>query len=305
MKLKSKTLALCLITLFLTTAVFSDKKIKVVTTTTDLASIVQAIGGNKVSVESIGRGYQNPHAIEAKPSHILKLQKADMFVKVGLELETWSRLLTESARNPKIMPGATGYVDGSEGCKILDIPQGKVDRSMGDVHPQGNPHYWLDPLNGKIIAGNISKALSKISPENKEHFEQNRAKFTEQIDSGLERWNKQMAPYKGTKIVTYHRSWPNFTSRFGLKVVDYVEPKPGIPPSPGHLKSLIEMMTKEGVKLILMEPFYSQNTAKSVAQKAGAKVLVLPPSVGGVKDVKDYIGLFDYNIGQVVKALSD
>src|SRR3954471_14943923 len=191
-------------------------KLNVMTTTEDLASIAREVGGDHITVESISRGYQDPHFVEAKPSFILKLQKADVLVVVGRELEIgWLPPLIQQSRNGKIQQGADGYVDASLRASILDIPTGQVTRAMGDVHPLGNPHYWLDPENGKRIGKEIADKLSQLRPNDRAMFEQRLADFSARIDAAEKRWLAAVAPYKGIKVVTYHRSFPNFAERFG------------------------------------------------------------------------------------------
>src|SRR4030095_3300632 len=211
-------------------------------------------------------------------------------------------LLTQS-RNAKIQVGSPGYLDASTGARILETPPGHTTRAMGDVHPAGNPHYWLDPENGRIIARQLVTALARISPNDKAYFDQRYADFDRRLTEAQKRWAAAMAPYKGTKVVTYHRSWPNFTERFGLDVIGYVEPKPGIPPSPSHTIDLIAEMKRQQVKLVLVEPYFDLKTPQSVAAQVGAQVIVLAPSVGGAKGVADYIQLFDYDINLLTNAL--
>jgi ABC-type Zn uptake system ZnuABC Zn-binding protein ZnuA len=277
---------------------------QVVTTTEDLAALVREVGGDKVSVDAMAKGYQDPHFVEPKPSFILKLHNADLLVVIGRELEIgWLPPLLTQSRNPKIQVGAAGYLDASNGVRILEVPTGQITRAMGDVHPSGNPHYWLDPDNGRIIARNIAAALARISPNDKAYFDQRYADFDRRLTEAQQRWAAAMAPYKGVKVVTYHRSWPNFTERFGLDVIGYVEPKPGIPPSPSHTIELIGEMKRQGVKLILVEPYFDLKTPESIAREVGGKVLVLMPSVGGVKETGSYIALFDYDINVLTAAL--
>lgn len=274
---------------------------KVIATTEDLAALVREVGGDRVSVEALARGYQDPHFVEAKPSFILKLHDADLLVLVGRELEIgWLPPLITQSRNARIQPGGPGYLDASIGVRILEIPTTQITRAMGDVHPQGNPHYWLDPANGRIIARAIVAALARLAPADRAYFEQRYADFDRRLAEAEKRWSAAMAPYAGTKVVTYHRSWPNFAERFGLDVIGYVEPKPGIPPSPQHTIQLIDEMKRQGVKVILVEPYFDLRTPESIAREVGGKVLVLAPSVGGVKEASDYIRLFDYNVNLVV-----
>ncbi len=283
---------------------FAQSKLNVVTTTEDLAAIAREIGGDRITVESIARGYQDPHFVEAKPSFILKLQKADLLIVVGRELEIgWLPPLIQQSRNAKVQVGAQGYLDASQRARILDIPTGQVTRAEGDVHPQGNPHYWLDPENGKAVAKEIADKLSELRPNDRATFDQRLTAFNGRVDDAEKRWLAAMQPYKGVKVVTYHRSFPNFAERFGLDIVGYVEPRPGIPPSPQHTLDLINDMKRQNVKLVLVEPYFDLKTPNSIGRETGAQVLVLPPSVGGVKEVTDYFALFDYDINLLVGAL--
>jgi ABC-type Zn uptake system ZnuABC Zn-binding protein ZnuA len=283
----------------------AQSKRNVVTSTEDLASIAREVGGDRVNVTALARGYQDPHFVEPKPSFILAVNRADLYIAVGRELEIgWLPPLLTSSRNAKIQPGAPGYLDASLNVRILEIPTGQITRAMGDVHPLGNPHYWLDPGNGRLIAQAIRNKLGELSPANRPHFGQRYDDFDRRLAAAEKRWDGAMAPYKGTKIVTYHRSWPNFMERFGLDVIGYVEPKPGIPPSPSHTLELIEEMKRRGVTLIVVEPYFSLRTPQAIAnQIAGGRVLVLAPSVGGVKEATDYIQLFDYNVNLLAGAL--
>jgi zinc/manganese transport system substrate-binding protein len=279
-------------------------KLNVMTTTEDLAAIAREVGGDKVSVESIAKGYQDPHFVEAKPSFILKLQKADLLIAVGRELEIgWLPPLMQQSRNNKIQPGAAGYLDASLNAIILEIPGGQITRAMGDVHPLGNPHYWMDPENGKIIAQEIAAKLSELRPGDKAYFNQRLTDFTTKLDAAEKKWLAMMAPYKGIKVVTYHRSFPNFADRFGLDIMGYVEPRPGIPPTPQHTLDLINEMKRQNVKIVLVEPYFDLKTPNAIGRETGAEVLVLPPSVGGVKEITDYFSLFDYDLNLLVNAI--
>jgi zinc/manganese transport system substrate-binding protein len=279
-------------------------KLNVMTTTEDLAAIAREVGGDRVNVESIARGYQDPHFVEAKPSFILKLQKADLLIAVGRELEIgWLPPLMQQSRNNKIQPGAQGYLDASLNALILEIPTGQITRAMGDVHPLCNPHYWLDPENGKRVAKEIADKLGELRPGEKAYFDQRLADFTMRLDVAEKRWLAMLAPYKGTKVVTYHRSFPNFAERFGLDIIGYVEPKPGIPPTPQHTLDLMNEMKRQNVKLVLVEPYFDLKTPNAIGRETGARVLVMPPSVGGVKEVTDYFKLFDYDINLLIDAI--
>jgi len=288
----------------LATRAFAQSKLNVIATTEDLAAIAREVGGDRISIEALARGYQDPHFVEAKTSFILKLQKADVLIAVGRELEIgWLPPLVQQSRNSKIQPGADGYLDASLNAQILEIPTGQITRAMGDVHPQGNPHYWLDPENGKLVAKSIADKFSQLRPNDRAAFQQRLTDFTTRLDAAEKRWLAEMAPYKGTKVVTYHRSFPNFAERFGLSIIGYVEPRPGIPPTPQHTLDLINEMKRQNVKLVLVEPYFDLKTPNAIGRETGAEVLVLPPSVGGVKDTTDYFKLFDYDIKLVVDAI--
>jgi zinc/manganese transport system substrate-binding protein len=281
----------------------ADNKLQIMTATTDLAALAQEVGGDKVNVESVARGYQDPHFVEAKPSFLLKLRRADLLIVVGLELEIgWLPPLITQSTNPKIQVGAPGYFDASRYAKILEIPTGQVTRAEGDVHPLGNPHYWLDPENGLRIARAIQDKLSEMRPNDSAYFAQRYASFEQRLKQADQQWLAEMKPYAGRKIVTYHRSWPNFAEHFNLNVVGYVEPRPGIPPSPQHTVELIGLMKRDGVKVIVVEPYFDLKTPNSVARETGGQVLVLTPSVGGEKEITDYFKLFDYDIAKLKQA---
>jgi zinc/manganese transport system substrate-binding protein len=278
-------------------------KIQIMTATTDLAALAQEVGGDRVDVESVARGYQDPHFVDAKPSFLLKLKKADLLIVVGLELEIgWLPPLITQSTNPKIQVGAPGYFDASRFARILEIPTGQVTRAEGDVHPLGNPHYWLDPENGLRIAKGIADKLSEMRPNDAAYFAQRYADFEQRLKQADQRWLEQMKPYAGRKIVTYHRSWPNFADHFHLDVAGYVEPRPGIPPSPQHTVELIGQMKRDNIKVICVEPYFDLKTPNAVARETGGQVLVLPPSVGGEKEITDYFKLFDYDIAKLKQA---
>ncbi len=278
-------------------------KLYVVTATTDLAALAQEVGGDRIEVESIARGYQDPHFVEAKPSFLLKLKHADLLIVVGLQLEIgWLPPLITQSGNPRIQPAAPGYLDVSQFAEILEIPTTQVTRAMGDVHPLGNPHYWLDPENGQRIARGIQTKLAEMRPADAAYFEQRYQAFSQKLQQEGKKWDEQIKPYRGRKVVTYHRSWPNFAKHFGLDVVGYVEPRPGIPPSPAHTVELIQMMKRENVKVVLVEPYFDLKTPNAVGRETGAQVVVMLPSVGGEKEVTDYFKLFDYDIALLMKA---
>ncbi len=293
-----------LITVMVFSAMVADAGvIKVVTTTTDMKSITEFVGGNLVSVTSIATGYQNPHFVDPKPSYIISLMKADLFVTVGLDLETgWSPQLLASSRNPKIQKGAAGYVDASSGVSLYQVPTA-ANRAEGDIHIYGNPHYWLDPLNGKVIARNIANGLERVDPANKTVYEANLQAFYAKIDAKMNEWQTKMTAFKGSKIIAYHNEWVYFETRFGLKIIDFMEPKPGIPPSPGQMVKVINEIKSNSIKIIISSPYFSTSSSDIVAKQTGAKTITLATSVGAFETIRNYFDLFDYNIGQVTAAL--
>jgi zinc/manganese transport system substrate-binding protein len=299
-----KLIWLAIAILALTPAAHAQGKLNVVTTTEDLASLAREVGGDKVAVTALAKGYQDPHFVDPKPSFIMAVSRADVLIAVGRELEIgWLPPLLTSGRNAKIQSGGVGYLDASLNVRILELPTGQITRAMGDVHPLGNPHYWLEPGNGRRIAQSILAKFSEVSSANKAYFSQRYADFDTRLAAAEKRWDATMAPYKGTKLVTYHRSWPNFMEHFGLDVMGYVEPKPGIPPSPSHTLELIEDMKRQGVKIIAVEPYFDLKTPQAIANQVNGTVLVLAPSVGGAKEVTDYIQLFDYDVNLLSGAL--
>lgn len=278
-------------------------KLNIVATTPDLGAIAKEIGGDKVDVKSLARPTEDPHFVDARPSFITILNKADVLIEGGAMLEAgWLPPLIEGARNKKIQIGSAGRVIGSDGITLIQVPT-TLDRAMGDIHPMGNPHYLLDPLNGKVVAQHICDTLCKLDAASCPHFQTNLEGFSRKIDEKMVEWRKLTALFKGTKVVTYHKSYDYFLERFGLELVDTLEPKPGIPPSPTHINALIPRMKEDGVKAIIIEPNKEKKTPEFIAEKTGAKVLVLPGTVGGNEETEDYISLFDYNLAQLAAAI--
>src|SRR5437879_11601363 len=281
----------------------SAKKINVVTATTDMAALAQEVGGDRINVEAIAKGYQDPHFVEAKPSFLLKLRQADLLIVVGLQLEIgWLPPLITQSGNARIQVGAPGYLDASQFAEIIDIPTGTVTRAMGDVHPLGNPHYWLDPENGRRIAKGIAGKLGDLDPSNTAYYQERFQDFDKRLAAAEQKWDAEMKPFHGRKVVTYHRSFPNFAKHFQLDVIGYVEPRPGIPPTPTHTLELIQQMKRENCRVVLVEPYFDLKTPQSIGREANAQVVVYLPSVGGEPQVKTYFDLFDYDIGLLIKA---
>ncbi len=285
------------------TASIAAAQVNVVTTLPDLASITRHIGGDKVEAFAIAKGYQNPHFVDPKPSYIVKLSRADMFVTVGLDLEIgWAPQLVQSSRNNKIQRGSRGYVDASEGISLLQVPA-TTSREEGDIHIYGNPHYWLDPVRGKQIAETIHDHLVEISPENEAEFTQNLETFKQRIDQKMEEWQQKMAPYQGTEIIAYHNEWVYFEERFGLQIVDFLEPKPGIPPTPSQLVSVINKVKNNNIHVLINSPYFSSKSPEVVARNTGIEIVKLATMTGGYDEIGDYFELFDYNINSLVEAL--
>ena len=282
----------------------AQAKLNVVATLPDYGSIAQAIGGDKVKVTSIARGTEDQHFVDARPSFVRVLNQADVLIEGGAELEVgWLPPLVNGARNSKILSDAPGHLILSRGIRLLEVPTSPVDRSMGDVHPFGNPHFTLDPANGKIIANSVAETLGKVDPANADYYKANRDAFNKRLDAKLAEWDNLMKPFHGTKVVTYHKSFDYFIDHFGLELAGTIEPKPGIEPSPTHISALIPRAKEQGVKLIMVESFRPRKTPEYVAKASGAKLLLLPGSADANEKVKDYFALFDYDVAQIVQAL--
>ncbi|HJV56813.1 MAG TPA: metal ABC transporter substrate-binding protein [Methylomirabilota bacterium] len=278
-------------------------RIPVVATTTDLKALVEAVGGDLVDVDALARGSQNPHDLEVRPSLMVKVRRADLLVMNGLELDQWAEVVVQGAGNSRVGPGAPGRVDASAGLLVLEVPQARVDRSMGDVHPVGNPHYSIDPGMAAGVTANIVEGLARVAPQSRPAFERNRQAFLARVDQALARWTAEMAPFKGAKVVVDHNMWIYFLTRFGLVEAGSVEERPGIPPTPSHLTRLIALMKDQKVKVIVSVPWTDQKLAERVAQEAGAKVVPLAPAVGSVKGADGYLETIDYNVRSIAQAL--
>ena len=273
----------------------------VVSSIPTLGSIAKEVGGNRIAVEALGKGYQDPHFVEPKPSLMLVLNRADLLLHVGMELEIgWLPPLVLGSRNPKIQNGEAGNLDCSRVIPVMDVPTTKIDRSMGDIHPQGNPHYWLPPANARLIAKDIAERLAQLDPEGKPAYDKNLLAFLSKVDAHEKQWAPLVARLKRVKVATYHKSWTYVSHWLGMEELGYIEIKPGIPPDPQHLVSLISTMKGQGVKLLLMEDFYNKSVAELVAQKSGAKLLDLPTDVGARPEIKDWFTLVDV----VLKAMA-
>jgi zinc/manganese transport system substrate-binding protein len=278
-------------------------KIRVVTTTTDLKALTDMVGGSLVEVDALARGTQNPHDLEVRPSLMVKVRRADVLVVNGLELDNWVDLVVRGANNARVIPGAIGWIDASRGIPVLEVPTTRVDRSMGDVHPQGNPHYTLDPGMAPLITQTILEGLARTAPEHRPAFEKNRQEFLARLEPAMAQWTKTLEPFRGAKVVTYHADWTYFLTRFGLAQVGAVEDRPGIPPTPGHLTQLIRRMKDEKVKVVIVEPWNDQKLAARVAEEGGAKALVLAAGVGSLKGTDTFFEMWSYNVNTLAHAL--
>lgn len=279
-------------------------KVKVVCTIPTLSSIVKEVGGNKVDIVTLASGMRDPHYVEPRPSLVVNLRDADLLVKVGMDLDMWVDALVDASRNTKIMWGSPGYVDCSVGIEKLEVPKGRVSMKEGEIHIYGNPHYWLSPANGEVIAKNILAGLLRVTPSADHQFFKDRAEsFISRLREKAKEWKSALAPFKDTKFVSYHRTFSYFAKYFNLDYFGTLEPKPGIPPSTAHIAQLVRNMKGEGVRLILLETYYPRKFADMVAKETGGTVVMIPSSVGAMKGVNDYFSLFDTIVSTIVKAL--
>jgi zinc/manganese transport system substrate-binding protein len=278
-------------------------KLRVVATIPDLKSLTEAVGGDLVEVESLTRGTQNVHEAEVRPSMMLKLRRAELLVENGADLDAWVEVAVQSANNAAIVRGGRGRVEVSRGIPLLDVPSTRVDRSMGEVHPLGNPHFSLDPGLAPAITQNIPDALARVAPPHRAAFERNRAAFLVRLDEQMVRWTKLMEPVKGAKVVVFHPVYVYLLTRFGLVQAGALEDRPGIPPSPQHLASIVRQMREERIKAILVEPWNDVKLANRVAAEAGAKAYVMASAVGAVKGADNYLAAIDYNVTTLAQAL--
>jgi len=277
--------------------------VSVITTDTTLADLARQVGGSRVSVESLSRGSDDPHAVEPRPSMVVKLARAQVVARIGMDLDIWLDPLLDKCGNPQVMRGGRGYADCSRGITVREIPPAKVDPSMGDIHVYGNPHYLLDPANGIVAAGNIARALMTVDPSGQTYYRERFAAFGGRLKADLERWRAQLAPFRGQEVTTYHRTWVYFMARFGLKEYGVMEPKPGIPPSPGHVSALARRMREDGVKAMLVENFRSRRYPEMLARDTSAKAVYVPVAVEGEPGIATYSQLFDAIVGRLAAAL--
>jgi ABC-type Zn uptake system ZnuABC Zn-binding protein ZnuA len=278
-------------------------RIRVVATINDHRLLAEAVGGDLVETDVLARPDQNPDDLEVRPSHMVKVRRADLLVINGLDVDAWVEAIAVGANNPRVIPGAPGRVDLSRGISVLEVPTTKVDRSMGDVHPAGNPHYYLDPAQTPQVTATLVEALARVAPQHRVAFEARRAQFLERVSAALAGWTHTLEPFRGAPVVVYHREWAYLLARFGIRQVDTVEDRPGIPPSPGHLVQLVRRMRDERIKVILVSSWNDRRTAERVAAEAGAKVVLLAHGAGALKGTGSYFDFFDFNVRALVGAL--
>jgi len=276
---------------------FAFAKVNIVASTTDLADIAKTIGGDRVKVSSISNGKQDHHYVEILPSYMLKVKKADVYLKVGLELDMWANQIIDGSRNSKLT-----VVNCAENIVPLEVPKTKINASMGDIHRMGNPHYWLDPNNGKIIAENILEALVTVDPENRELYENNYISFINNIDKSLSKWLDDFAHLINKKMIFYHNSWPYFNNRFGIEAIQFIEPKPGIMPSPVHLEKLLQIIKSNNIEIIGLETYFSDKAPNFLSQKTNIKIIRLAQSVNALPGTETYLQMIEYNLNAISNA---
>ena len=281
---------------------FAQDRIPVVTTTTDLRSLTEAVGGERIAAVSLVPPTMDAEEYQPKPQDVLRLKQARVFVRVGLDYDLWADRLLKQAGRPEIARGGPGYVDASFGVAVLELRGMSVGPGDGHAHGSGNPHYWLDPKNAEVITATILEALTRIDPANASNYESNRAAFLARLQDKLAEWEAKLAPLKAMPIVAYHNSWPYFARRFRLDFVGFIETKPGVPPSPSHLSGIVRTMRARNVRIVVREPHEPQRDVAFVAGKAGASVVTLAASVGALPQAGDYIALFDTNVAALLAA---
>jgi ABC-type Zn uptake system ZnuABC Zn-binding protein ZnuA len=277
-------------------------ELSIVTTTTDFADLAHQVGGDKVKVHSVMKGPESLHNVIPKPTEMVALNKADLFVHSGLDAEPWRDNLLKGARNPRVMPGKPGNVDMSDGIALRDVPEGKVDRSMGDVHAFGDPHYTASPANALRMTATLVRAMAAADPANADLYRQNAKRLVVELADLHKELKGKLAPYAGLKVVTFHKAWGYFADAFGIEVAGTIEPKPGITPSPAEVKKVIDAMRREGVKVVIVETYSDAGLARSVANQAGAVMIVLPDHVHGTSGVETYQDLFRHNVDRIIEA---
>ena len=288
--------------LFLPFAIFG-KNLNIVASTTDIADIIKAVAGDKANVECLMKGTQDPHSVEPKPSMVIKVRNADIMAVVGMDLDMWANSVIEASRNSKVSKGGQGYLDMSQDIPKLEVPEGKIDARLGDVHIYGNPHYQLNPENGKIMADEALKKLIEFSPDDEKYFQANHDAFVKKLDEAMVRWKKIMASLKGVKLAASHSCLLYFFDAFGITQAGYIESKPGIPPSPAEVIALEKKIKDNKVKAVLVDQFFDMSEPEKLSADTGIKPVVISTCVNGMEGTEDYIKLFDYDVNAVVNAV--
>jgi len=289
--------------LCLTTAMTAQAKINVVATLPDFAAVARVVGGDYVDVTSLAKPTEDPHFVDARPSFVVKLREADVLIDGGAELEIgWLPPLLQNARNPKIELGQPGRVQASQGIRLMEVPA-QLSRAAGDVHAAGNPHFMVDPIIAKAVAAHIASAFATVDPAHAADYQTNEKQFESTINSKLQEWGAKLLPYRGQSIVAYHDSWIYFAHRFGFKIDIFLEPKPGIPPSPSHLAEVIAEMKAQKIKAILVEPYQNRKIAEKVAQETGGKVVDFAQFPGALPDTDTYVKMIDALVNRLAAAL--
>ncbi len=289
---------------WLTAAAWGGGPLAVVATSTDLKSLVEAVGGDRVRVEPLAPPLHDPHAVEVKPGQIAALRGATLLVKVGLDHEPWLAGLLRTVGDPRFLPGGPNVLDCSKGIDLLQAETARIRPESGEhIHGFGNTHYWLDPENARTITAAILETLARLAPGERAYFESRRAEFLGRLDGGLARWSKALGPYRGARVVVVHESWSYFAGRFGLQIVAAIEPSPGVSPSPAYLSSLTKQMKEANVRVVIAEPYSSAALVTRVVSLSGVRAVTLVPSVGGAPEARDYLALFDLDVGRLADAL--
>jgi len=303
----SKTILTFVFFLVLSVGSLQARSLRVVTTVPDLKDIAEKIGGEQVSVSSLLSGNQDPHFIEPRPSMVARVRRADLFIVIGMELDVWAFSLIDAARNRNITPGESGYLNASARIEKLDVPEPgtRLDASKGHVHPSGNPHYLLNPLNGVIVAETIAARLSELRPEHADYFEENLERFTEESRQIAEEFSEALTEYERITVLAYHESWLYFADQFGIEIADTLEPLPGISPTTRHLNRMIRLADEEDVDLIIQASFYDERPARFVSRQTDLPVVVAPAYVGGMEGADDYFAMFRLIQSKIEDALSN
>ena len=299
-----RTLSLLMGILLGVVSAVQAEPLRVCATTPDLGDLVRQVGGDEVSVTVFAKSSEDPHFIDAKPGFISQLSRADLYVETGLELEVgWAPVLLQNARNARVLPGAPGHLDASQAITPLEVPTGPVDRSMGDIHAGGNPHYLLDPESGRAVAKRLAGRLSELRPDRADFFRDRLQDFEHRLDEAEARWQAELGPYRGTPVVVDHNLWPYFAQRYGLVVVAFLEPKPGLAPTTRHLGMVVEKMKADQLRIILTSPYFDHRHSDFVQRQTGAQVAALSHQVGARPGTETYLELIDYNVKELARAL--